>query len=479
MPTASTRRARIAPGHLVVATLVAAAAPILVLTALVVVGALKPAPAVGAVSACVGAGFLVARWHLAKLVVLRDFADRLLTTNEPPPPEARGGGPIHEVVSAIARLHRGQRDLLDEGRRLVAARDQVLDGVLDPLMLLDGEGRVVGVNQSARDLFGREARGRDLAHLVRDPEILDAVAAARTDSEPRTVHLTLPVPIERDFVVGVRPLARAAPDGTALILSFHDVTALRRAEQMRADFAANASHEIRTPLAALIGFIETLRGPAKQDHEAAERFLAIMQEQAQRMARLVDDLLSLARIEVNEHQAPTARVDLGQVVREVAASLELQAARRRMRINLDDDFDLPEVLGDPDELAQLVQNLIDNAIKYGRPGTPVSVRVARAARAPVGFPPGGALLLEVRDEGDGIGREHLPRLTERFYRVDPARSRSAGGTGLGLAIVKHIVARHRGHLAIDSEVGVGSTFSVLLPIAAYVTNRGDLSRRSA
>jgi len=461
---------------------VAALPAVFVLAGLVLADLLSPAAGATGTGIALVLGLMIARWHLHGLLALRTYADRLLTADEPPPLETRRFGPLQELSSAVARLHRQNRDGLEEARRLAEARSQVLDGVFNPLLLLDGETRIVGANDAARRLFGRELRGRSLAQVLRDPDLLDGVEASLSEREGRTVGLTLTTPVACHFMAGIQPLPRPAPDGTALIVSLHDVTDLRRAEQMRADFAANASHEIRTPLAALIGFIETLRGPAKGDAEAADRFLEIMHEQAQRMARLVEDLLSLARIEVNEHQPPTGRVDLGRLVERVAASFELQAARRKIKISLEVEGDLPLVMGETDELTQLFQNLIDNALKYGRTGGSVRVALRQVDRLPAQFLSGAAsvtgeraVLAEVRDEGDGIAREHLSRLTERFYRVDPARSRSAGGTGLGLAIVKHIVSRHRGALTIESEMGVGSVFSVHLRIAAAVES--DLPRR--
>jgi two-component system phosphate regulon sensor histidine kinase PhoR len=233
---------------------------------------------------------------------------------------------------------------------------------------------------------------------------------------------------------------------------------------MRADFAANASHELKTPLAALIGFIETLRGPARDDAEARERFLPLMAAQAERMARLVNDLLALSAIELTEHAPPTAPVALGTIVRSVTQALEIRAKARDMRIVPRIEDDVPAVPGDPEQLAQLIQNLLDNAIKYGAAGSEITVSLARADAAPA-MGGGKAIRLSVTDRGEGIPPEHIPRLTERFYRVDTARSREAGGTGLGLAIVKHIVGRHRGYFKVESAVGAGSTFSVFLPIA--------------
>jgi two-component system phosphate regulon sensor histidine kinase PhoR len=262
-------------------------------------------------------------------------------------------------------------------------------------------------------------------------------------------------------------LARLDPpslDGAVVVLSLHDITQLKRAEQMRADFIANASHELRTPLTTLTGFIETLRGPAREDAEARERFLAIMHEQAARMTRLVEDLLSLSRIELNEHVMPRGSIPLGPLLGHLADTLELRAGARGMRIRLDLPPDLPDVMGDRDELAQLFQNLLDNAIKYGRAGSDISVAATTGVGPPHGGDAGGGAFVSiaVRDQGEGIAREHLPRLTERFYRVDTARSREMGGTGLGLAIVKHILNRHRGFLDIESALGAGSVFTVFL-----------------
>jgi two-component system phosphate regulon sensor histidine kinase PhoR len=254
---------------------------------------------------------------------------------------------------------------------------------------------------------------------------------------------------------------------SALIV-LRDTTKAQRVEQMRADFVANASHELRTPLASLTGFIDTLRGHAKDDPEAQERFLGIMAEQATRMRRLIDDLLSLSRIELNEHVRPAGSVNLGDVVEEVSSALAPQAHGANIQLEIAEPTSLPNVAGDRDELFQVVQNLVDNAIKYGRPQTMVTLELG-TRRADPGEPgPSPAVYLAVKDRGEGIAREHIPRLTERFYRVDVRRSRAIGGTGLGLAIVKHIVNRHRGRLLVESKVGEGSTFTVFLPLATEV-----------
>jgi two-component system phosphate regulon sensor histidine kinase PhoR len=237
---------------------------------------------------------------------------------------------------------------------------------------------------------------------------------------------------------------------------------------MRSDFIANASHELRTPLSVLLGCVQTMRGPARDDPEAQAEFFGLMEGQAQRMARLVDDLLALSRIELNEHTLPDEDVDMADVVGHVADVLALAAEARGIRIETELAPSLPRVTGDREELVQVLQNLVDNAIKYAAADSVVRVRGRVATdRIPPALPNvSRCLVLSVEDRGEGIAAEHLPRLTERFYRVDTARSRQMGGTGLGLAIVKHVVNRHRGALTVESVPGKGSTFSVWLPLGA-------------
>jgi two-component system phosphate regulon sensor histidine kinase PhoR len=261
--------------------------------------------------------------------------------------------------------------------------------------------------------------------------------------------------VERHYEAYV--MGRGARDGSLVLVQFHDVTAVRRAEQMRGDFIANASHELRTPLAAVSGFIETLRGHAKDDASARERFLEIMNEETERMRRLIDNLLSLTRIELNEHNAPTATVDLVAVATAAAAALApLAEGNATIEIVAAGPMD---AVGDRDELIQVLQNLIHNAIKYGRDNGCVRIsfgRVEGEGRT------GGLVFAEVKDEGEGIPPDVIPRLTERFYRPDVKRAREKGGTGLGLAIVKHILNRHQGRLQIASTPGEGSTFTIFL-----------------
>jgi two-component system phosphate regulon sensor histidine kinase PhoR len=375
---------------------------------------------------------------------------------------------VRELWLVLARWARAARARLKEREGELEAARAVLAGLPEPLVLLDDGRRILDANAAATELFGSRLVGRDLAATLRHPAVLAAADAVLRGERSRIVAFEMTAPVERHLSAHLARLSPHAAGGAAAVLVLHDLTDVKRSERMRADFVANASHELRTPLATLVGFIETLRGPARDDPEARDRFLAIMAEQAGRMARLVDDLLSLSRIEMNEHRPPVGRVELAPVLRAVADSLEQRAARRDMRIRLEAPDDAGAVVGDADELTQVFQNLVDNALKYGRAGTPVEIALRPSRRFLAGARPGeraAALAVSVRDEGEGIPRAHLPRLTERFYRVDPARSRELGGTGLGLAIVKHIVSRHRGALEIDSVLGEGSTFTVHLPVA--------------
>lgn len=337
----------------------------------------------------------------------------------------------------------------------------ILDILPDPVILLDGVRRVVAANRAAADLLGEGLVGFNLARALRHPGALDAADAVLEGEDWREVEVSLPVPVQRDFLVRVVALPPEERQVRA-VLVLRDTTLARRAERMRADFVANVSHELRSPLSALVGIIETLRGPAAEDVEARMRFLEIMNREAGRMARLIDDLLSLSRVETNEHVLPRGQADVSLLLGQVAELLAGRAEARGMAVRLDIAPGLPKVMGAQDELTQVFQNLIDNSIKYGREETTIQVSAFLVERLPNADCPGVAVT--VADQGDGIPKDDLPRLTERFYRVDKGRSRGAGGTGLGLAIVKHIVNRHRGRLHISSEVGEGTTVTVILPV---------------
>jgi two-component system phosphate regulon sensor histidine kinase PhoR len=330
----------------------------------------------------------------------------------------------------------------------------VVERLPDPLIVLAEDRGVRRANSAARAAFGD-----DMPAVLRHPDLRAAIDRAFALGVTQTADVTLHVPVPREVHAAVVPMDPPIADGGRAVVVLSDRTRERAVERMRADFVANVSHELRTPLTSLIGFIDTLRGPAADDPPAQQRFLGIMGEQAGRMNRLIDDLLSLSRIELIEHQPPSGAVGLNELVARLVAGFEPRLRERSVTLDLRLPSNVPAVIGDADQLTQLLQNLLDNAVKYGREGGTVRLDVAAA---PSGRP---GVTVTVADQGAGIPREHLPRLTERFYRVDTSRSRAAGGTGLGLAIVKHIVNRHRGQLSIESEEGIGTTVSVWLPQA--------------
>jgi two-component system phosphate regulon sensor histidine kinase PhoR len=340
----------------------------------------------------------------------------------------------------------------------------VVSGMPDPAVLLDRAGRVIHLNAAAAQLAPALRKNELAQFALRSPEIITALREAIATTETRRATYLDHAPVDRWMELVIIPVSVPTLFGgtdKCMLMTFHDQTPLRRVEEMRADFVANASHELRTPLAALSGFIDTLQGPARDDPKARERFLGIMHSQATRMARLIDDLLSLSRVELSAHVRPDTLVDIAPIISQVIDGLEPLAGERQVEVNVN----LPEtaawIAGDREELMRLFENLVENALKYGAAGGKVDVSLIEALSGE-GQP---ELHVLVRDFGPGIAPEHLPRLTERFYRVDVGDSRAQGGTGLGLSLVKHIVNRHRGRLLIESVLKQGATFTACFPQA--------------
>jgi two-component system phosphate regulon sensor histidine kinase PhoR len=347
--------------------------------------------------------------------------------------------------------------------RRLAVADALLANIPDPVILVDRRALVIEANEAAHALLPNLKARQPLSFALRAPDVLDGVERSLKTGEVLKVEYSERIPTERTFEVQIGTLRMAEDSSNGppnVVLFFRDLTAARRLEHMRVDFVANASHELRTPLASLLGFIETLQGSARNDAGARDRFLEIMRGQAQRMTRLIDDLLSLSRIELREHVAPDTPLDLLLIVQHMRDSLGPLARERGLELTLAPSPGPHMVLGDRDELLRVAENLIENAVKYGESGGRVDLALERLP-ASGGQP--SQFELCVRDYGPGIAPEHLPRLTERFYRVDVAESRQKGGTGLGLAIVKHIVHRHGGRLLIESTPGEGARFRVMLP----------------
>jgi two-component system, OmpR family, phosphate regulon sensor histidine kinase PhoR len=357
---------------------------------------------------------------------------------------------------------------------LVLLIESLIGGLHSPAVVLDRDGRVIAFNAAANAIAPALRRGEPALITLRMPELVDAIRRATASRTPQRVEFFERVPLDRWFEAFVTPVTLAGVDGDAdvLMMTFNDLTPLRRVEEMRADFIANASHELRTPLAALLGFIETLQGPARDDPAAREKFLAIMQGQATRMARLIDDLLSLSRIELNAHLQPSTPVDLSPIVRQVADGLQTLARDRDVAIKVTTPPEPAIVLGDRDELIRALENLVENALKYGAAGKRVDITLTRG-QTRAGTP---EARVAVRDYGPGIAPEHLPRLTERFYRVDVSDSRAQGGTGLGLALVKHVLNRHAGRVSIESTPGAGATFTMHVPL--FTPEKREISELS-
>lgn len=364
----------------------------------------------------------------------------------------------------------GDSDAVPHGNRSPSAiADRAVEAIVsslpDPTIALTLDSTVVAFNASVQQVTTGIRQGEPISFALRVPNVLEAIRAVAAGRQMRRTEFFQRVPTDRWWEATVAPLVLPgeAPnlDRHLVLLALRDLTPLRRVEEMRADFVANASHELRTPLASLSGFIETLQGPARNDPSSRDRFLAIMKEQATRMARLIDDLLSLSRIEQKAHIHPDDTTDLVVIVHEVADGLAPLARERDVEIKITDRASSLDVPGDRDELIRVFENLIENALKYGASGKRVDITLAREPAIGTARD----AIVSVKDYGPGIAPEHLPRLTERFYRVDIGESRAQGGTGLGLALVKHILNRHRGRLLIESTPGSGANFSVRLPLA--------------
>ena len=347
------------------------------------------------------------------------------------------------------------------------AADQTISGVIEglpgPAIVLNAQGQVLSFNRLALEFLPNVRPQQHISSFIRDPGVLAGVGGMHPARRARQiVQYEQRVPIERHMeatISWIGPAMSKAPErGPAILIFLRDLTEQERLDRLRSDFIANASHELRTPLASVLGFIETLQGAARNDAAARERFLEIMARQAQRMARLIDNLLSLNRIEMRLHLRPQGRVDITDIVAHVVATLQPMGEKAGIACHLSIAEEPIWVQGDRDELVQVISNLVENAIKYGRSGGNVWLTIGRDPQ-PHPLPP--KVLVTVRDDGEGIEEKHLPRLTERFYRANDAGG-DKSGTGLGLAIVKHVVTRHRGELRIASQRGKGSTFSVVL-----------------
>lgn len=336
------------------------------------------------------------------------------------------------------------------------------DNLQEVIFVLDTSRKVVFANTNANEVFGSGYEGKDFVHVVRHPKCMELIEAIFKGQNSAGAGITIEYPVKAVFNVLVSNMDFGPDEPNYCMISMIDISDLKEAEQMRSDFVANVSHELRSPLTALSGFIETLQGPARNDLTAQTRFLGLMEQEAARMVRLISDLLSLSKVEASLRIKPDGTANVVEILDLIKATLADAAKKENKTLDIEIVDSVEQIAGNQDELTQVFQNLIENAIKYGAADTVIKVEM-NVVSGVAGIPD-KALSVMIKDQGEGIPKEHLSRLTERFYRVDNHRSRQQGGTGLGLAIVKHIINRHRGRMQIESEQGKGSTFTVFLPL---------------
>lgn len=342
--------------------------------------------------------------------------------------------------------------------------ENVLEGVCVPVIVLDSDLRVVGTNQPARAIFANLKNGVGVDRAISNkPGFLRLLRETLDKSVETASTVKIKLGFDHEFLATSKPIKPSDAAGSRLLMvTFEDRSSLKDVKTMRSNFVANVSHEIRSPLTAISGFVETLRGAARDDPGAQAHFLALMAKEVERMSNLVSDLLSLSQVEAKQRRAPKKTVDPNLIIAQAVTVVAPMADRRGKSLDIQVPEVLPELLGKHDDLLRVLINLLENAINYSPEGGEVKLTATlNHDRNPLNKP---ALCIAVRDQGDGISAHEIPRLTERFYRVDKSRPRNIGGTGLGLAIVKHILVRHRGKLVIDSVQGQGSTFSVYLPL---------------
>lgn len=441
--------------------------PLLVMAVMVVLGALELTHfLLGYFLILLGSTAIVYPF-LSNVSALNLYVQNLSQDKRVRPPDLSFLSMVAELSEALGRLQRIWEIKKQQMERVITEREILVDTLPDILIMINDEKQIVRTNRAARAIFGQNLANRHLKDIIANSALLDAVSSVIEDLRGREVEFRIEEPVLRDFLAVIERFPIPSAGGMSIVITMNDITELKSVEQMRADFVANASHEIRTPLTTIMGCIETLQGVGKDDPAALDIFLPLMGQQGERMKRLIDDLLSLSKIEMNAHSIPMDPVDLGQIIREEVKHFEMQAREKKMSLVLDVPESLPLVKGDLKELSQVLYNLISNALKYGSPDTDVTIVARVTAELPRDQNMrhyNRVVAVSVKDQGEGIAKEHLARLTERFYRVDTARTRTIGGTGLGLAIVKGILTRHRGAITIDSVVGKGSSFNIYLPL---------------
>ena len=375
-----------------------------------------------------------------------------------------------ELIKAINSMHHFWSQQTDELEAQTISDTAVLDSLPDPIMVIDRAGNILGANLSARTSFGEKITNKNIDKVFHSNSFINAVSRVlNKESTNENLIFYVEKPIDQKFYAHIKQLPWISKGKAIAVISIYDLTKSMKIEKMQSDFVANASHELRTPLAVISGFIETLQTSAKDDPEASQKFLKIIADQAEYMSSLIDNLLSLSRIELNQDDHPQDKVDVVKIVNDVAAALQLKSENNNKKIHIIKETEIPLCLGDAQQIKQVIQNLTDNAIKYGTPNTEVTLRINEVAAIPLSktirTAEGKAVAISVNNKGPKISSDKLARLTERFYRLQEHKDQNIKGTGLGLAIAKHIIIRHRGNITVNSNGYNGTTFTIYLPVA--------------
>ena len=375
-----------------------------------------------------------------------------------------------EIVEAVNSMHRFWAAKTDNLEAQAISDTAVLDTLPDPIMMIDRSGNIIGANLSSRMLFGKNITSKNVEQLISSNNFIDAVSKVlKKESESENLIFYIKKPIEQKLYAHIKQLPYLSKGRAVAVISLYDMTKAMKIEKMQSDFVANASHELRTPLAIISGFIETLQTTAKDDAEARDKFLKIMQEQAEYMSSLIENLLSLSKIEMSQDTLPEGKVDVKKIIEEVAQALDMKAKAREISIHTFLEENLPIITADGHQVKQVIQNLTDNAVKYGVAKSDLLIKAKVVEQIPLSksfkVAPGKALAISVNNKGPKIAPENLARLTERFYRMQEHKDLNIKGTGLGLAIAKHIILRHKGNLTVTSTSYNGTTFTIYLPIS--------------
>lgn len=450
--------------QLIKATLLLSITPIIVLAIMVVYERLTVSEGIlGAFLALICSIFF-AKPYMEDLSSLTNYVQQLSLDRQVNMPPLSFLGNVEELSSAVHNLHHSWEEKKIQLEAAIAESSILFDTIPDILMMLGRDMRILRANKAAEALFGKNIQNTAFNTVVHEPVLEELIISAMSQQTYEDVEISITSHnVKRDFQISIEKFPLFSIGGIAVVIIMHDVTAEKRTRQMLKDFVANASHEIRTPLTSISGFIENLR-EMQEDEETRKNFLDIMSEQSERMGILVNDLLSLSKVEMNESTMPTDRVDIMPLIDSTIRRLEHLATNKNMKIVYNGENNLPEVLGDINEVSQVFTNLISNAIKYGYENTEIKINASVLTEGHALRTASKVISISVEDKGEGIPLEHLPRITERFYRVDKVRTRTIGGTGLGLSIVKHIINRHRGILNIESTEGEGSVFTVYFPV---------------